>query len=537
MKKILVVDNDRILLNLMRRLLEKEGFQVETAQNGIEAIDIIMTYTPDIMFVDLIMPSIDGGRLCKIIRNIDRLKDVKIIILSAAVAEEGIEPKQLLADAYIVKGPFNETSRHVINVIKQLNGSADHPFGDEILGEQNMNPRVLTQELLDIKRHYETILESMQEGAVEINPEGRITYANPSFCSLVNLPEHKIFASHFVDLFSGDDHRRLSEFLEKEKLKPKTISEDFPLMLNQHQVSMYFLPLEKFEHTCIIINDVTQRKCLEEELKAAIDAANKANSIKSKFLADMSHEIRTPLNHIIGFTELIVDKKLGDINEVQYEYLCDVLDSGNLLLSIVNEILDLSKLEAGKTPFTPEEIYLKALLENCLQIVHENGKKDNIQLQLNYQEAPETITADESKLKQIIYNLLSNAVKFTPPGGRVSLQARRVDCFLRPAMRKEDPKDLKILINKDEGAAGEGLEESECVEISVTDTGIGLESNDLERIFKPFEQIQHAESKKNKGTGLGLAITKRYVELHGGRIWVESQGQGKGCKFAFLIPK
>jgi signal transduction histidine kinase len=108
-------------------------------------------------------------------------------------------------------------------------------------------------------------------------------------------------------------------------------------MLNQHQVSLYFLPVES-EHTCIILNDVSHRKSLEEELKAAIEAANKANSIKSKFLADMSHEIRTPLNHIIGFTELIVDKKLGDINEVQHEYLCDVLSSGHLLLSIVNEI-------------------------------------------------------------------------------------------------------------------------------------------------------------------------------------------------------
>ena len=536
MEKILVVDNDHIWLKLMQRLLEKDGFQVKTAENGLEAIDIVMNYMPDIMFVDLIMPSIDGGRLCKIIRNIDRLKDVKIIVLSAAASDEGVDLNHLDADAIIAKGPFNETSKHVLKVIKLLNQTANHPFSNEIIGEKKLYPRKTTQELLDVKRHYETILENMLESVVEINPEGRITYANASFCSLANLPEHKIFGAPFADLFSDADRMRIGKLLEKENFKPKTISEDSPLMLNQHLVSLYLLPLEKFMHSCIIINDVTHRKSLEEELKTAIDAANKANSIKSKFLADMSHEIRTPLNHIIGFTELIVDKKLGDINGVQYEYLCDVLSSGNHLLSIVNEILDLSKLEAGKIPFKPAEVNLKALLENCLQVVSENGKKDKVELRLNSKEAPETITADEGKLKQIIYNLLSNAVKFTPDGGVVSLQAKRINCFFRPAMRKEDPKDLKIVVGKDESTAIEGLEQRECVEISVTDTGIGLESKDYERIFKPFEQIQPSESKKNGGTGLGLTITRRYVELHGGRIWVESQGKGKGCKFYFIIP-
>lgn len=536
MKKILVVDNDRVLLNLMRRLLEKEGFQVETAQSGLEAIDIIMNYTPDITFIDLIMPSIDGGRLCKIIRNIDRLKDVKIVILSAAAAEDTLAPDQLEADAYIAKGPFNITSKHVLKVIKQLDRKPNHTVSNKFLGVKNLYPREMTQELLAIKKHYETILENMMEGVVEINPEGRITYANPSFCSLVNLPEHKIFASPFVDLFSGDDRRRIIELFEKKDPKPKTVLEDSPLMLNQHLISLYFLPLETFEHTCIIINDVTRRKSLEEELKAAVEAANKANSIKSKFLADMSHEIRTPLNHIIGFTELIVDKKLGDINEVQYEYLCDVVDSGKHLLSIVNEILDLAKLESGKIELMPTQINLETFLENCLQVVHEMRKKGNIELQLDIQEAPETITADERKLKQIVYNLLSNAIKFTPPEGQVRLQAKQIGCFVRPAMRKGDPQELKIVVDKDKVGEFEGLEQKVCLEISVTDTGIGLEPEDHERIFKSFEQIQHPGFIHQKGTGLGLSITRQYVELHGGRIWVESQGLGKGCRLAFIIP-
>ena len=256
----------------------------------------------------------------------------------------------------------------------------------------------------------------------------------------------------------------------------------------------------------------TKKRLREQNLKL-----EKANQAKSDFLANMSHELRTPLNHIIGFTELVVDKNLGDLNEAQEEYLQDVLDSSRHLLELINDILDLSKVEAGKLELQLTRVRLRNLLESSLIMVKEKALKREIKISNSLNGIPDTITADERKLKQIIYNLLSNAVKFTPDGGQVTISAQKYN--------NEDKKDFAV----DKG-------ESSSIMISVSDTGIGINSNDLERIFKPFDQVETSKSSKFQGTGLGLSLTKRFVELHGGRIWAESEGEGKGSTFSFTLP-
>ncbi len=237
-------------------------------------------------------------------------------------------------------------------------------------------------------------------------------------------------------------------------------------------------------------------------------AAEDANKAKSDFLANMSHELRTPLNHIIGFTELVVDKNFGELNEVQEEYLGDVLISSRHLLSLINDILDLSKVEAGKMELELTDVNLKILMENSLIMIKEKAMKNRIKLTTEAQDIPETISVDERKIKQILYNLLSNAVKFTPEGGDIILAAKKT--------MEEGDKNF--------------------IEISVTDTGIGLKPENLERIFGHFEQVESSTSRKYQGTGLGLSLTRKIVELHGGRIWVESDGEGKGSCFRLVIP-
>ena len=237
-------------------------------------------------------------------------------------------------------------------------------------------------------------------------------------------------------------------------------------------------------------------------------AAEDANRAKSEFLANMSHELRTPLNHIIGFTELVVDKSFGDLNDVQVEYLGDVLTSSHHLLSLINDVLDLSKVEAGKLKLQPTDINIKMLLENSLIMIKEKSMKHRIQLTTDIDSVPESISGDERKIKQILYNLLSNAVKFTPEGGNIHLAARTVS---------------------EDGT-------NNYIEICVKDTGIGLAPKDTERIFNHFEQVETSTSRKFQGTGLGLSLTRQLVELHGGRIWVESEGEGKGSAFRFVIP-
>jgi signal transduction histidine kinase len=264
------------------------------------------------------------------------------------------------------------------------------------------------------------------------------------------------------------------------------------------------------------------------EMVVAKRSAELANKAKSDFLANMSHELRTPLNHIIGFTELVVDKNFGDLNKKQEEYLNDVLDSSSHLLSLINDILDLSKVEAGKIELEPSRINLKNLLENSLTMVKEKAIKHGLQMELDINGIPDVITVDERKMKQIIYNLLSNSVKFTSDGGQIQVTAQ---------MTNNDALHSRLEASGFSPLSSESVDNNkEWVLLSVKDTGIGIKPEELSRIFNPFEQVENSINKKCQGTGLGLSLIKNMVELHGGRIWAESEGLGKGARFSFVVP-
>ena len=223
---------------------------------------------------------------------------------------------------------------------------------------------------------------------------------------------------------------------------------------------------------------------------------------KSEFLANMSHELRTPLNAIIGFSEVLLERMFGDLNDKQAEYLRDILTSGQHLLSLINDILDLSKVEAGQMELERGEFSLKQALENGLTMLKERASRHGITLGLELEPDLDLIEADERKVKQVVFNLLSNAVKFTSDGGHVAVMARRTDDELQ---------------------------------IAVSDTGVGIAPEDQARIFEEFRQVGQG-SAKAEGTGLGLALTRRLVELHGGRLWVESE-PGVGSTFTLTLPQ
>ncbi len=242
--------------------------------------------------------------------------------------------------------------------------------------------------------------------------------------------------------------------------------------------------------------EISERKRYEQSLQ-------KANRMKNEFLANMSHELRTPLNGIIGFAEFLLDGKPGGLNPRQNEYLGDILNSGRHLLQLINDILDLAKVESGRMDLSPETFPLSGAIEEVCSIARPIAHKKQIQLEVKISRELESVTLDQQKLKQVLYNLISNGIKFTDDGGRVEISAAPMG-----------PEQFRI---------------------SVRDTGIGIKPEDMKRLFREFEQLESGAARRYEGTGLGLVLTRKIVELQGGSIRVESE-IGKGSTFSVVLP-
>ena len=261
-----------------------------------------------------------------------------------------------------------------------------------------------------------------------------------------------------------------------------------------------------FAFARIAAGSLRQRRMLGTalgEVEAKSREVEAANRHKSEFLANMSHELRTPLNAIIGFSDVLAERMFGEINPKQGEYLGDIRASGQHLLSLINDILDLSKVEAGKMELQPSRFSLADALQSVAMMVRERAAGRGIGLSTQIDPAIGLVEADERKIKQVVLNLLTNAVKFTRPGGQVQLRATR---------------------------AGDG------VSVAITDTGVGIAPADQARVFEEFAQARAGAAGEQEGTGLGLTLSRKLVELHGGTIWVESE-LGKGSTFTFTLPR
>jgi two-component system cell cycle sensor histidine kinase PleC len=375
------------------------------------------------------------------------------------------------------------------------------------------------KQVLTVSEYSESIINTVREPLIVLDQYLRVVTVSRSFYEVFKVNPEETVGQLIYDLGNKQwNIPKLRELLEtilpkKAAFDNYEVEHDFAtigrriMLLNARQIQR---ASGKERIILLAIEDITERREIEnglkkahEELKELAAELKRTAQVKSEFLANMSHELMTPLNSINGFSEVLYDETFGPLNEKQKKYVNNVLTSGKHLLLLINQILDMAKVEAGKMKLALSSLPMKSLLNDISMLVADMVSKKKIEMSLEIAEDLPNIEADELKVKEIIYNLLSNAVKFTPEDGKLGMRAKKAD--------------------------------SE-IEITVWDTGIGIAPENMEKIFEGFFRVDTPYSRVTEGTGLGLPLSRRLVELHGGKLSVESEGLNKGTSVRFTLP-
>ncbi|MDB4964591.1 MAG: hybrid sensor histidine kinase/response regulator [Myxococcales bacterium] len=388
----------------------------------------------------------------------------------------------------------------------------------------------LDQRLRDQHFYTRSLIESNIDALMATDPRGIITDVNKQTEALTGCTRDELIGAPFKNYFTDSDRAQagINRVLSEGKVTNYELTaraRDGSLTVVSYNASTFYDRDRRLQGVFAAARDVTELKRFEQTLQQKI-VAEDASRMKSEFLANMSHELRTPLNAIIGFSEVLKDGLLGEMTEKQRGFIGDIFSSGKHLLSLINDILDLSKVEAGKMMLDLEPLQVSSLFVNSVAIIREKAAARQIRLQIETAEGLGSIQADVRKVKQIVYNLLSNAVKFADDGSEVTLGTSRV------------PRSQVGRLAGPWTSRAFPLAESEFgdfLQITVTDSGIGISPEGLEQLFTPFNQIDSGLARKFEGTGLGLAMVKVLAELHGGSVAVQS-AVGQGSRFTVWLP-
>jgi len=359
----------------------------------------------------------------------------------------------------------------------------------------------LDQRLRDQQFYTRSLIESNIDALMTTDPLGIISDVNKQMEALTGCTRDELIGAPFKNYFTDPERAEagIKLVLSEKKVTDYELTaraRDGKNTVVSYNATTFYDRDRKLQGVFAAARDVTERKRFEQSLQ-------EANRMKSEFLANMSHELRTPLNGIIGFSEFLIDEKPGPLQPKQKEYMGDVLNSARHLLQLINDVLDLSKVEAGKMELHPELFPVHKAVEEVAAVIKGIANKKRIIVGIEIGADLDAVTLDQHKFKQVLYNLLSNAVKFSDDGGKVDILARRLD--------------------------------AQRLEVQVRDTGIGINAEDIGRLFTEFEQLDSGTARRFEGTGLGLALTKKIVEFQGGQISVESEA-GKGSVFTVILP-
>ncbi len=350
------------------------------------------------------------------------------------------------------------------------------------------------------------LLDGATDSILVHDLEGNFIYMNEMLCRSRGYTRDELMRMKLRDIVTQENAELIKERTKKLLEKGEVVFESEHVCRNRMiipvEVHARILESDGKKLVMSVARDITERKRVEQ-INLENERLVHANMVKSEFLANMSHELRTPLNSIIGFSELLIRKGPGDLNDKQEHFLNNINRSGQQLLSLINDILDFTRVESGKIELVIERISVPGTIEETLDIIKGNASKSNILIKKEYDPNLEFIEADRRRFIQVLLNLLSNAIKFSKKeGGTVTISAKKV-------------KDM--------------------AQFSISDTGVGIQNEDMKKLFKEFEQLESGFSRKYGGAGLGLAISKKIVEMHGGKIMAASE-YGVGTKFTFCLP-
>jgi PAS domain S-box-containing protein len=549
---ILLVDDRPENLLALEAILEPLGQNLVKALSGEAALRQLLRHDFALILLDVQMPGIDGFETAALIKERERTRHIPIIFVTAISKDDKYVFQGYSSGAvdYIFKPVHPEILKSKVSAFVELwKKTEEVRRQSEMLreSERQIQERERQHALDELereleRRHLAEIEESQRRLArfketLDATLDSvfifdaqtlRFSYVNQGATELLGYPPDYLLQMTPMDIERDFDDAAFLEFatpllrgekqsLTFEKMARRSDGSAVPVEVLLQFITPASTDASTQEASCgsfvAIVRDITERKRMEERLILAKEQAERANQTKSEFISTISHELRTPLNAIIGFSKLLLDPRVGDLNEDQTMYASDIAQSSEHLLELINDILDLSKIEAGKLELELSQFSLTETLDESQIVIREKAREHNLQLRTEYSQdvlQMEPIWADQRKLRQIMYNLLSNAVKFTPDGGTITMRAE-----LRP--------------DADDTTA------TPTVVVSVEDTGIGIRAEDHSRVFQPFEQVDNSYARHQQGTGLGLALTKRLVEMHGGKIWLESE-VGKGTTFSFSLP-